>query len=89
MVLVADSACQLSPETMKELGIDIVDYPMYLNGEPYPVSIDMSGEEKEILRGKLKDKNNAFSTSGLREEDLLAAYERHGGALCQHRLRAL
>jgi len=79
MVLVADSACQLSPETIKELGIDIVDYPMYLNGAPYPVSIDMSGEEKEVLRGMLKDKNNAFSTSGLREKDLLAAYERHGG----------
>lgn len=79
MVLVADSACQLSPETLKGLGVTIVDYPMYLNGEPYPVSIDMSGEEKEKLRVMLKDKNNKFSTSGLREEDLLAAYKRFPG----------
>lgn len=79
MVLVADSACQLSPETIRKLGIDIVEYPMYLNGTLYPVSIDMSGEEKEVLRTMLKDKENTFSTSGLREEDLLAAYERHRG----------
>ncbi|MGC9312126.1 MAG: DegV family protein [Sediminispirochaetaceae bacterium] len=79
MVLIADSACQLSPETLKRLGVAIVDYPMYLNGEPYPVSIDMSGEEKEKLRVMLKDKNNKFSTSGLREEDLLAAYNRFPG----------
>ncbi len=79
MVVVADSACQLSPETLKKLGVEIVEYPMYLNGEPYPVSIDMSAEKKETLRTMLKDKNNAFSTSGLREEDLLAVYKRHPG----------
>jgi len=79
MVLIADSACQLSPETLRSLGVTVVDYPMYLNGEPYPVSIDMSGEEKEKLRVMLKDKNNKFSTSGLREEDLLAAYNRFPG----------
>ncbi len=79
MVLIADSACQLSPDTLKKLGVAIVDYPMYLNGEPYPVSIDMSGEAKEKLRVMLKDKNNKFSTSGLREEDLLAAYNRFPG----------
>jgi len=79
MKLVADSACQLEPKTIKQLGIEIVEYPMYLNGEPYPVSIDMSFEEKEKLRNLLKEKNNAFSTSGLREEDLIAAYTRHVG----------
>lgn len=79
MKLIADSACQLQPETLKKLGIEIVDYPMYLNGEPYPVSINMSFEEKEKLRGLLKEKNNAFSTSGLREEDLIEVYTRHAG----------
>lgn len=79
MVLVADSACQLSPDRIKNLGVEIVEYPMYLNGNPYPVSIDMSGEDKETLRLMLKDKANVFSTSGLREEDLLAAYNRHKG----------
>jgi len=79
MILIADSACQLSPEKLKTLGVEIVEYPMYLNGNPYPVSIDMSGEDKEILRVMLKDKNNAFSTSGLREEDLLSLYKKHSG----------
>ncbi len=79
MVVVADSACQLSPETLKKLGVEIVEYPMYLNGQPYPVSIDMSDEKKETLRLMLKDKQNAFSTSGLREEDLIAVYKRHPG----------
>jgi len=79
MVLVADSACQLSPETLRDLNVEIVEYPMYLNGNPYPVSIDMSAGEKETLRGMLGDKNNEFSTSGLREEDLLEVYNRHKG----------
>lgn len=79
MVLVADSACQLSPETIRRLGIEIVEYPMYLNGKPYPVSIDMSREDKDELRIKLKNKENNFSTSGLQEKDLLEAYNRHKG----------
>jgi len=79
MVLVADSACQLNPATLKELHVEIVEYPMYLNGNPYPVSIDMSREDKEALRTKLKDKNNVFSTSGLKEDELLAVYNRHRG----------
>lgn len=77
MVIIADSACQLSYPRLQELGVKIVEYPMYLNGEPYPVSIDMSREEKEHLRTLLKEKNNEFSTSGLREEDLLRLYEDH------------
>ena len=39
MVLIADSAVQLSPETLDELGVGVVEYPMFLNGEPYPASI--------------------------------------------------
>jgi len=79
MKLIADSACQLSPQTLDELGVDVVEYPMYLNGEPYPASMRMTRAEKDELRLKLKDKDNKFSTSGLREEDLLAAYRRYPG----------
>lgn len=79
MVLIADSAVQLSPETLDELGVGVVEYPMFLNGEPYPASIRMSRAEKDELRRLLKDKDNKVTTSGLREEDLVALYERHKG----------
>jgi len=79
MVLIADSAVQLSPETLDELGVSVVEYPMFLNGEPYLVSIRMSRAEKDELRRLLKDKDNKVTTSGLREEDLVALYERHKG----------
>lgn len=79
MVIVAGSALQLSPQTAKDLGIEVVNYPMYLNGEPYPVSMDMSREEKDKLRLLLKDKNNKVTTSGLVKADMLEAYNRHRG----------
>lgn len=79
MVIVADSALQLNYETIKSLGIEVVEYPLYLNGDPYPVSISMSREEKDKLRLLLKDKNNKVTTSGLREEDLLRIYNKYKG----------
>lgn len=79
MVLIADSAVQLSPETLDELGVSVVEYPMFLNGEPYPVSMRMNRAEKDELRRLLKDKDNKVTTSGLREEDLVALYDRHKG----------
>ena len=79
MVIVADSALQLNYETIKSLGIEVVEYPMYLNGEPYPVSISMSREEKDKLRLLLKDKDNKVTTSGLREKDLLEIYNKYKG----------
>lgn len=79
MVIVAGSALQLSPQSVRDLGIEVVNYPMYLNGEPYPVSMDMSREEKDKLRLLLKDKNNKVTTSGLVKEDLLEVYNRHRG----------
>lgn len=74
MKLIVDSAVQLSPETLDSLGVKVAEYPMYLNGEPYPVSIRMSREQKDTLRLLLKDKDNKVTTSGLREEDLVALY---------------
>ncbi|MDC7232683.1 MAG: DegV family protein [Spirochaetales bacterium] len=79
MVLVVDSALQLEPHAVKALGVDVVEYPLYLNGEPYPVSMDMSREEKDKLRLLLKDKNNKVTTSGLREEDLEQTYLKYKG----------
>jgi DegV family protein with EDD domain len=79
MILIADSAVQLSPETLDELGVHVVEYPMYLNGEPYPVSIRMGRAAKDALRLLLKDKENKVTTSGLREEELIALYGRFKG----------
>ena len=50
---------------------------MFLNGEPYPVSIDMSKADKDELRLLLKNKDNKVTTSGLKEEDLLRVYNKH------------
>lgn len=79
MRLIADSAVQLSPETLDALGVLVVEYPMYLNGAPYPVSIRMGRAEKDKLRLLLKDKDNKVTTSGLREEELLDLYGRSKG----------
>ncbi|MBU0927006.1 MAG: DegV family EDD domain-containing protein [Spirochaetes bacterium] len=79
MILIADSAVQLSPESLDELGVNVVEYPMYLNGEPYPVSIRMGKAEKDALRALLKDKDNKVTTSGLKEEELLELYGRFPG----------
>ena len=76
MVIVADSSLQLANDTIGELNIQVVEYPLFVNGEPYPVSMSMSGEEKEKLRLIIKDKNNNVSTSGLKEEDLQELFER-------------
>lgn len=79
MVLVADSVTQLNYERIEELGINIVEYPLYINGEPYPVSISMSREEKDKLRELLMDKKNKGTTSGLKEDDLLNMYKKLKG----------
>jgi len=79
MILIADSAVQLSPETLDALNVHVIEYPMYLNGEPYPVSIHMTRADKDTLRLLLKDKENKVTTSGLKEEELLALYSRFKG----------
>lgn len=79
MVIVADSAIQLSSVELENLGVALVEYPMFLNGEPYPVSINMTESEKEKLRLLLKDKDNKFTTAGLRAEDLADVYGRYPG----------
>jgi fatty acid kinase fatty acid binding subunit len=76
MKVVAGSALQLEQKTVKALDIEVVEYPLYLNGEPYPVSMDMPQEAKDELRLLLKNKKNKVTTSGLREQDLIAAYSK-------------
>lgn len=79
MVIVADSALQLASQTIRDLGIEVLEYPLFVNGEPYPVSMSMSREEKERLRDLIKDKKNNVSTSGLKEEDVRRLFQRHKG----------
>jgi DegV family protein with EDD domain len=74
MVIVSESTVQLSHERIQELGIRIVEYPLFLNGEPYPVSISMSRAEKDELRRLILDKNNKVTTAGLQSEDLHRMY---------------
>jgi len=75
MVIVADSSLQLSYEKIEELNIKVLEYPLFVNGNPYPVSMSMSREEKDTLRDLIKDKHNTVSTSGLKEEDLRTLYK--------------
>jgi len=74
MVIVSESTLQLSHERIQELGIRIVEYPLFLNGCPYSVSISMSREEKDELRRLIMDKNNKVTTAGLQSEDLHRMY---------------
>ena len=77
MVLVADTAAQIPAKEFDRWGVEVCNYPMYVDGEPIDVSAGMSDEAKEEIRMLLKDKNRNVSTSGLREEDLLEIYRRH------------
>ena len=79
MVIVADTAAQISHQDLKSWNVEVVNYPMFIDGEPIDVSVDMSEEAKEEIRLVLKDKNRNVATSGLREEDLLEVYQRHAG----------
>ena len=76
MVIVADSSLQLSYQSIKELNIQVLEYPLFVNGEPYPATISMSRQEKGKLRELIKDKKNNVTTSGLKEEDLHRVWER-------------
>jgi len=76
MVIVADSSLQLSAQTIEQLKIQVVEYPLFVNGELHPAAVTMSRADKDVLRELIKDKKNNVSTSGLREEDLRRVFER-------------
>jgi DegV family protein with EDD domain len=79
MVLVADSAVQIAYADLVKWGVEVCSYPMFVDGQPIPVSMDMSEDAKEEIRMILKDKNRNVSTAGLKEDELLAIYRRHAG----------
>jgi DegV family protein with EDD domain len=74
MVIVTGSTLQLSYERIEELGIKVVEYPLFVNGAPYPVSISMSRERKDELRELIMDKNNRVTTAGLQKDSLEKVY---------------
>lgn len=74
MVIVSESTLQLGPERIRELGIRVVEYPLFVNGKPYPASVSMSRAEKDELRRLILDKNNTVTTAGLQPEDLRRMY---------------
>lgn len=77
MRIIAESTLQLSNERAKELNIDVAEYPLFINGEQYPASMDMSIDDKEKLRSLLKDKNNRVTTSGLNYSDVKNIYDQN------------
>ena len=79
MILVVDSALQLEQAAIKKLNLEVAEYPMFLNGEPYEVSMDMDRAAKDALRLCLKDKANVVTTAGLKEEDLIGIYKKYEG----------
>ena len=74
MVLVTGSTLQLGPDRIEELGIRVIEYPIFVNGEPYPASVTMSRPEKDELRRVIMDKANKVTTAGLQPDDLRNAY---------------
>lgn len=74
MVLVASSVLQLSSERIRELNIRVVEYPLFVNGEPYPASIHMSWADKQALREIIKEQRNRVTTAGLGHAELVQAY---------------
>ncbi len=77
--LVVGSCVQLSESTLRDLGVEAVEYPLFVNGELYPARLGMDASERERLRALMRDKKVRVETSGLREGDLLAAYARVAG----------
>ena len=79
MKIIIDSTCQLEPERIKELGLTIIDMPIYMNGEEYPQTWDMPNwrEEKEKFISLMRDKNNKITTVGASETQFIEAFEKH------------
>lgn len=74
MEIVADSTLQLAPARVRELGIHVLDHPLFLNGAPYAATWSMSQEEKDRLRDLIADKGNKVTTSGLVATDVACCW---------------
>ena len=77
MILVVDSTVMIDHQDLNAWGVEVVNYPMYLDSKRIDASMDMSEEAKEEIRLLLKDKKRRVNTSGLREEDLLAVFRKY------------
>jgi len=67
MKIIVDTTCQIDPRLAKELGLIIIDYPLYLNGEEYEHRYDAPDnlEAKKKYIEQIKDKKSKGSTSGI------------------------
>ena len=79
MKIIIDSTCQLEPERIKELGLTIIDMPIYMNGKEYPQTWDMPNwrEEKEKFLVLMRDKKNKITTVGASETQFTEAFKKH------------
>ncbi|MCD6447199.1 MAG: DegV family EDD domain-containing protein [Candidatus Marinimicrobia bacterium] len=77
MKIIIDTTCQLEPKRIKDLGLLIVDYPLYLNGEEYEHYWDTPNhrELKDKYINLIRDKKSKGSTSGITEGAFIAAFE--------------
>ena len=79
MKIIIDNTCQLEPARIKALGLDMIDYPVFLNGEVYPQFWDMPDgrKEKNKFIELIRNKGNKASTSGITEEAFTEIFERY------------
>ncbi|MCK4777464.1 MAG: DegV family EDD domain-containing protein, partial [Actinomycetia bacterium] len=73
MKIITDEMGPLSPEQITKYEVNAVKFPVYVNDEDY---IYNSIEDARKLRDIVKE-GNKVTTSGLREEDLLAMYNKY------------
>jgi len=74
MIVLTSSVANIAPERIAELGIVVVDHPLFLNGEPHPVPTSREG--LDALRDLVGVKANKITTSGLQAGDVEEAYAR-------------
>lgn len=79
MELVIGSCAQIEPSLLQQLGVHVLEFPLFLDGAPYPAPYAMSRDERDALRAILLAKKQTMSTAGIREADMLACYERLAG----------
>ena len=79
MELVIGSCAQIEPSLLQQLGVHVLEFPLFLDGLPYVAPYGIGRAEKDALRTILLAKKQTMSTAGIREADILACYERLAG----------
>lgn len=77
MKIIVDTTCQIEPPLAKELGLTIIDYPLYLNGKEYEHYYDAPNnlEAKKKYIEHIRDKNSKGSTSGITAAEFKRAFD--------------